>query len=64
MAVEVIGEDEGVYKRISCRNCAAILRYVPADVKERHGRDYSGGSDGCEYIVCPKCSKQVVIKSW
>lgn len=56
--------DRSVVKRIVCRNCGVKLEYVPNDVKERHGTDYGGGPDGCKWINCPKCGKQVVIESW
>lgn len=55
---------ESVIKEIICKNCGVTLEYVPIDVKEEHGRDYSGGSDGCKYINCPNCMKRVIIKSW
>lgn len=58
------GPDPSVVKQVVCRGCGAKLEYVPNDVKEQHGRDYSGGPDGCEWIDCPKCSKQVILRSW
>lgn len=58
------GPDPSVVKQIVCRNCGAKLEYVPAEVLSYNGTDYSGGPDGCEYIICPKCKKQVVIRSW
>ena len=53
-----------VVKQVVCKNCGARLEYVPADVREYHGTDYSGGPDGMEWIDCPQCSKKVVLKSW
>lgn len=64
MAVKVIGRDPAAVKKITCRGCASELEYTESDVQERYGKDYSGGPDGCEYIVCPSCSKQVIIRSW
>ena len=51
-------------KQTACPNCAAVIEYTTSEVKERHGKDYSGGSDGCEYIKCPDCSKEIILKSW
>ena len=62
--VRVVGQDPSIVKRTSCKNCGAILEYTKNDVKERHGRDYSGGSDGKEWIDCPECSHEVVLKAW
>ena len=62
--IKVIGEALEARKRITCENCAAILEYVPADMKRYDGKDYLGGSDGCEWIDCPRCSEEVVIRSW
>lgn len=58
------GPDPSVVEHVVCRCCGARLEYVPNDVKTRHGHDYSGGPDGSEWIDCPKCSKQVVLRSW
>lgn len=66
MAVKVInivpaGE---VAKRVICKNCGATLEYVPNDLSRYDGKDISGGPDGKEWIVCPNCGKQVVVRSW
>ncbi len=44
--VKVVGEAPEAVKHAVCRHCAAKLEYTQRDVKERHGKDYSGGSDG------------------
>lgn len=62
--VKVIGTDPKVYKTITCRKCASMLEYLPIDVKEYSCRDYSGGSDGKEWIVCPTCNNEVIIRAW
>jgi DNA-directed RNA polymerase subunit RPC12/RpoP len=55
--VRVIDEtpDPSVVRQVICRSCGVKLEYVPIDVKEHHGRDYTGGPDGRKWIVCPKC---------
>lgn len=62
--VTVVGQDKSVAKRATCENCGAILEYMPAEVMERHGRDWSGGSDGEEWINCPRCQDKVVLRAW
>lgn len=66
MIVKVIEEkpDPSVVKRIICQNCGVTLEYVPNDVKSFHGTDMSGGPDGSEWVVCPKCNKPAIIRSW
>lgn len=62
--IQIVGKDQKHIHTISCKNCASVLEYTRNEVKEQHGKDYSGGSDGCEYIWCPACNHKVVIKSW
>jgi hypothetical protein len=44
--------------------CGSTLSYVPKDIKSYHGRDDWGGPDGYEWIVCPVCKEEIVLKSW
>lgn len=62
--VKVVGEAPEAVKKATCRNCAAKLEYTQSEVKRREGVDYSGGSDGQEWIVCPRCNGNVVLRSW
>lgn len=66
MPIKIIDEtpDPSVVKRIVCRNCGVKLKYTPADVKRIDGLYYAGGPDGFEFIMCPKCERRVVIRSW
>lgn len=52
------------YKKVKCGNCKHKIAYLPIEVKSRHGTDYGGGPDGCEWIVCPQCGKQITLRSW
>lgn len=60
MSVKVIGQSDDS-KKVTCRNCGAVLRYWPVDVQERVVRDYTGVSERECHIVCPKCSKRVYV---
>ncbi len=66
MAVKIIDPtpDPEIVKRVSCGHCGARLEYTPNDVRAHHGTDYGGGPDGCEWVVCPNCNKDAVIRSW
>ena len=56
--------DHSVVKQVVCRHCGITLEYVPNDVKEDHGKDYSGGAYQQEWVDCPQCSKKAIIRSW
>jgi hypothetical protein len=58
------GPDPSVVKKKVCRQCGAKLEYIPLDVKEWSGKDYSGGPAGRKWIVCPKCGSDVTLESW
>lgn len=62
--VQVVGKDQSAVKRVTCKSCASILEYTPSEVKKETGRDYSGGSDGREWINCPSCGHEVILRSW
>jgi DNA-directed RNA polymerase subunit RPC12/RpoP len=61
---KVIGFDDNLKKRVSCKNCSAIILYVKNDVKSYSGTDYGGGPDGHEWVDCPNCGKKAIIRSW
>jgi ribosomal protein L7/L12 len=44
---------------VRCDKCNAEIEYLPEDVEERHGTDYSGGPDGYKRVKCPRpgCDK-------
>lgn len=63
MAVEVIGQDESVYRQVTCKNCSAILRYVPADVN--HSTAHCMGEvEVVSSVKCPKCEASVPVRSY
>lgn len=66
MAVKVvkIKPPKEIIKRIVCRPCGATLEYLEGDVCEHHGTDIGGGPDGREWIICPNCNRDVIIRSW
>jgi len=66
MTIRIVDDkpDESVVKRIVCRECGVKLEYLPIDVRRYEGKDYSGGPDGAEWIDCPQCNNEVVLKRW
>lgn len=63
MAIEVLGKDDGSYKKATCRNCGSILRYLPVDVESYEKRDYTGDLDTYYFISCPSCKDKVYVRS-
>lgn len=61
----VVGRDETIKKRVTCRRCGAINEYLPNEVRTLHsGTDISGGSDGAEGFNCAGCGQEVYTRSW
>lgn len=61
---EIIGYDKTKLKTVTCGGCGAIVQYRKNEVRERHGRDYTGGPDGEEWVVCPGCGGKAIISAW
>ena len=63
--VKVVGQDNTIAKRITCRNCGAVNEYLPIDVRELYrGRDLSGCGEGHDGFNCGQCQKEIITKSW
>ena len=61
----VVGKDQTVYKRITCKHCGAINEYTPNEVRTLWERkDYSGGSDGAKGFNCAGCGTEIHTKRW
>lgn len=60
--VKVVGRDETVVKRVTCRSCASILEYTKSEVKKFTSYDYGGGSDINYYIDCPSCEQKAYTR--
>ena len=53
-----------VVKEVVCRGCGATLSYVPNEVKTRTYKDYDGCGNVVEYITCPNCNKEVILREY
>ena len=63
--VEVIGQDDQVFKKCTCRNCGAMLQYRPSEIRILwSGTDYGGGPDGAKGFNCPQCGERVILERW
>ncbi|AKE44819.1 hypothetical protein AU106_gp188 [Sinorhizobium phage phiM9] len=61
----VVGQDQSVKKRATCRHCGAINEYLPSEVRVLYsGKDISGGPDGAEGFNCAQCGKEIRTRSW
>lgn len=62
---KVVGQDESIYKRITCKHCAAINEYLESEVRTLwNGTDYGGGPDGAKGFNCAKCSNEIITERW
>lgn len=59
---KVVGFDESAKKRITCKNCAAIVEYVSNEVHRGSSTDYTGFVDHHKYITCPNCGNEVIVR--
>lgn len=50
--------------KVVCRECGCTIAYVKNDIKSYSGTDISGGPDGCEWVNCPNCHKEITLRSW
>jgi len=62
--VDIVGYDEEKKKKVTCRECTAILKYALTEVKSRVDSDYGGGSDTVYFITCPGCGHQIQVKNY
>ena len=61
---KVVGLDQSVVKRVTCRHCGAINEYLPNEVIVLwSGIDY-GEVAGAEGFKCAGCAKNIIIKRW
>lgn len=49
---------------ICVKGCLRTIGYAPNDVLSRHGTDVWGDRDGREWIICPGCGKDIVLRAW
>ena len=59
--IKVVGKDDNLVKKATCRNCASILEYLPSDRLNGSDRDYTGCTDTYKYIACPACNKELKV---
>jgi exosome complex RNA-binding protein Rrp4 len=70
LMAQIVGYDDTAKSRVTCKSsryrvgCGAIVEYTRNDVKCYRGTDYSGGSDGRDYLLCPGCSEEITLRSW
>lgn len=61
----LVGQDNTVKKRATCRNCGGIHEYMDSEVRNLwSGKDYGGGSDGADGFSCTQCGKDIIIRRW
>lgn len=57
--------DDKHEKKVTHKECGAVIGYFQKEVKKGHvHEDYGGGSEQMYYIVCPNCSEKVYVKGY
>lgn len=59
---KVLGFDASMAKKCTCKNCTAIVEYIPSERKMKSIMDYGGFTDSYYVIVCPGCGKDIEVK--
>lgn len=61
---KIIGQDQSVAKRVTCRHCGAINEYLPKEVRILYkGRDLDGGYSETKGFACGQCSNEIYTES-
>lgn len=58
---KVIGFNPKLMKQCTCKKCAAIIEYSPHELKEHVERDYGGGCDVVNVLLCPNCGNSIKL---
>jgi DNA-directed RNA polymerase subunit RPC12/RpoP len=63
MPIKIINKepDKKLVKQCTCRNCGALLEYMPVDTFTKIHTDYTGDTDTYTYITCPNCNYQIIV---
>lgn len=61
---------EGTKKKVTCRNCGAILSYEREDICRRRNSPWGTGHahiidcpdvEAFDYIICPQCEQKIDV---
>lgn len=63
MMVEVIGFSKKQFRKTSCSNCGAKLKYTKSDIFT-HKYTCCGSPESDPAINCPNCNRVVIVKSY
>lgn len=58
---KVIGFDDTKFKTVTCRNCAAVVKYTRSHTVEVIERDYTGASENVTKLECPNCHYKMAV---
>ena len=51
-------------KRVTHKDCGAVIGYYENELQTCSYTDYGGGSNTDYFIICPHCGEKVVVKSY
>ena len=58
---KVVGRDESAVKRITHKDCAAIIEYTENEVTAVRYTDYGSGASVQGQLTCPNCGKTIIV---
>ena len=62
---KVVGQDQTVYKRKTCKHCGSINEYTPNEERVLYkGKDISGSTEVQYGFNCAGCGKEVITKEY
>lgn len=61
--VRAVGKDPEHLHKGTCPQCSSKLEYTLSEVTYSYVRDYGGGGDDYNYIICPVCNPDGELKT-
>lgn len=59
--IKISKEEE---KRVTHKECGAVIGYYKSEIQETVYHDYGGGSELIYFIICPNCGKRIEVKKY
>jgi hypothetical protein len=61
---KVIRIDKKQQKKVTHKECGAVVEYFENEVQSYTHHDYGGGSDEVYYLKCPNCGQNIILRRY